>query len=78
MLLAWRAGINKQEPVIVGRIKTEFLPTHRRPRARKAVPRESTDSLDLPLSTVHTVGTVPDGYTLLSIVSNAPSVLSRP
>ncbi len=48
----WRAGINKQEAVIRGRIKTEFLPTHRRPRPRRTQPRESTDSLDLPLSTV--------------------------
>ena len=46
------AGINKQEAVIRGRIKTEFLPTHRRPRPRRTQPRESTDSLDLPLSTV--------------------------
>ncbi len=49
---AWRAGINKQEAVSRGRIKTEFLPTHRRPRPRRTQPRESTDSLDLPLSTV--------------------------
>ena len=63
---AGRAGINKQEPVIVGRIKTEFLPTHRRPRARRAVPRESTDSLDLPpMSTVGADSTAPDGHALV-------------
>ena len=65
--LAGRAGINKQEPVVVGRIKTEFLPTHRRPRPRKAQPRESTDSLDLPLSTARTACKAPHDISMLTI-----------